>query len=240
MPTERLTRSFDAYCPSCEKTRPVSIHSIYAMNKTKPTHGGLCKPCFAIYNTKRKVSYDIKCPDCLDQRSVSYRAWRNIERGLILGCCKVCANKRTSASLKAKPKKGKTPLTPEKKASRARRKKQWAERNRERLNARFRALYHKNKERDKQARRAWTIKRRALGPPIKKSTIQSLEDRFPQCYLCWHDLNGKYEVDHIIPVSRGGDNELCNLALACPGCNRRKHAKRLSVFLAERTAHALY
>lgn len=32
-----------------------------------------------------------------------------------------------------------------------------------------------------------------------------------------------FSVEHIIPVSRGGQTELDNLALACPGCNSHKY-----------------
>jgi 5-methylcytosine-specific restriction endonuclease McrA len=33
-----------------------------------------------------------------------------------------------------------------------------------------------------------------------------------------------WEVDHVVPKSRGGSDELENLVLACAWCNRRKHA----------------
>ena len=36
------------------------------------------------------------------------------------------------------------------------------------------------------------------------------------------------EVDHIIPVSKGGTDELLNLVTSCRDCNRGKSAKRLS------------
>lgn len=35
----------------------------------------------------------------------------------------------------------------------------------------------------------------------------------------------RLECDHIIPVARGGSNDLDNLRAACGPCNRRKHAK---------------
>lgn len=35
-------------------------------------------------------------------------------------------------------------------------------------------------------------------------------------------FNFPFEVEHIVPVSSGGDNDLDNLALACRACNVRK------------------
>lgn len=36
---------------------------------------------------------------------------------------------------------------------------------------------------------------------------------------------GYFAVEHIFPVSRGGPNDLDNLALACAGCNGHKYDK---------------
>lgn len=46
-----------------------------------------------------------------------------------------------------------------------------------------------------------------------------------KCINCLKPLNGKYHVDHIKPVARGGTNHHWNLQLLCPSCNCRKHAK---------------
>lgn len=35
-----------------------------------------------------------------------------------------------------------------------------------------------------------------------------------------------FEVDHIVPVSAGGETTLDNLCLACPTCNRHKSARQ--------------
>jgi hypothetical protein len=48
------------------------------------------------------------------------------------------------------------------------------------------------------------------------------------CEYCRSRSNyspGPFVVDHIIPKVRGGKTVLSNLALACSGCNGRKHAK---------------
>lgn len=46
------------------------------------------------------------------------------------------------------------------------------------------------------------------------------------CSYC-KEQTDKPEVDHIIPVSRGGTNDLQNLATACFACNRSKQDKLL-------------
>lgn len=38
-------------------------------------------------------------------------------------------------------------------------------------------------------------------------------------------------VDHIIPLSRGGDNTLANVAPACSSCNSSKGNKSLDEFI---------
>ena len=35
-----------------------------------------------------------------------------------------------------------------------------------------------------------------------------------------------FEIDHIVPVSQGGETSLDNLCLSCPSCNRHKGARR--------------
>ncbi|MGD9733107.1 MAG: YozE family protein [Desulfamplus sp.] len=50
-------------------------------------------------------------------------------------------------------------------------------------------------------------------------------DRF-QCVLCGASGNeARLEIDHIIPVSRGGTDAISNLQCLCFKCNRGKHAK---------------
>jgi 5-methylcytosine-specific restriction endonuclease McrA len=54
------------------------------------------------------------------------------------------------------------------------------------------------------------------------------------CRYCGEKLHGGGEVDHMTPISRGGDNSALNLTLACLRCNRDKHAKTAEEFLAWR------
>jgi 5-methylcytosine-specific restriction endonuclease McrA len=51
------------------------------------------------------------------------------------------------------------------------------------------------------------------------------------CYYCRSRFHGTAEVDHIVPLERGGKHNSNNLCLACTPCNRRKHAKLPSEFI---------
>lgn len=48
---------------------------------------------------------------------------------------------------------------------------------------------------------------------------------------------GKLEVDHIIPFSRGGSDELSNLTTSCRRCNRQKKNKTSKEFLIWKEKH---
>ena len=43
------------------------------------------------------------------------------------------------------------------------------------------------------------------------------------CAYCGEDMGAKYTVDHILPMSRGGENSIVNIALCCSLCNTSKH-----------------
>jgi len=45
------------------------------------------------------------------------------------------------------------------------------------------------------------------------------------CAYCGEDLGDKATVDHDIPLSRGGLNNIENLVPACMKCNITKHSK---------------
>lgn len=42
------------------------------------------------------------------------------------------------------------------------------------------------------------------------------------CFYCGADVSGAMEVDHVVPVARGGTSMLWNLVVACRTCNRKK------------------
>lgn len=52
------------------------------------------------------------------------------------------------------------------------------------------------------------------------------------CYLCLLSIEfGKDELEHKIPLSRGGTHDYNNLEIACGKCNRKKYNKTLNEFI---------
>jgi hypothetical protein len=64
------------------------------------------------------------------------------------------------------------------------------------------------------------VERRPLSDKIRALVIVRDGGR---CRRCGSARN--LEIDHIVPLSRGGDSEDCNLQTLCRRCNRRKWGK---------------
>ncbi len=46
-----------------------------------------------------------------------------------------------------------------------------------------------------------------------------------KCYYCHTKVGKNYHVDHVIPISRGGSNDISNLVITCTFCNLSKKDK---------------
>jgi hypothetical protein len=44
------------------------------------------------------------------------------------------------------------------------------------------------------------------------------------------ELNADAHIDHIVPLARGGTNDLVNLKLLCAACNQRKYTSDVDVY----------
>ena len=61
-----------------------------------------------------------------------------------------------------------------------------------------------------------------------------LVKRDPHCFYCRIPLNFyNSTLDHKVPKSKGGKNNIENLALSCYSCNSRKSSKSVEEFLEE-------
>lgn len=64
-------------------------------------------------------------------------------------------------------------------------------------------------------------------PAVLRALVREIDD--DHCAYC-HTPEAltvtTFEVDHIVPVSQGGETSLNNLCLSCPSCNRHKGARQ--------------
>lgn len=86
---------------------------------------------------------------------------------------------------------------------------------------------------------AWGLSLRRLDRPYRKRSMvvarrTLLERQRGKCAACSCDIRKRSDVDHIVPVSAGGSNELGNLQLLCQTCNRSKGAKDPISFMRSR------
>lgn len=71
------------------------------------------------------------------------------------------------------------------------------------------------------------VKRKPISPSLRFDVLE--KDNFT-CQYCGAkatDENVLLEIDHIVPVSKGGDNNIENLITSCKKCNIGKSAKKL-------------
>ncbi len=109
----------------------------------------------------------------------------------------------------------------------------WQRRNPEKKRESVRRANAKNPA----AKAARQLKRRGLlrGPGMSSAEWRQLVASYSGlCAYC--SGGGPLEIEHIVPVSRGGEHGPDNIVPACRSCNSRKHARPLLVFLAERRA----
>lgn len=105
--------------------------------------------------------------------------------------------------------------------------KRYRDENAEKVRAAQAEYYARNRERFYEAVR----RRQALlaGAPvvekIDRKYIIARDKRI--CHICWKRVTGKVELDHLVPLSKGGSHTHDNLAVSHPHCNRSRHDGRL-------------
>lgn len=122
----------------------------------------------------------------------------------------------------------------------------WAKNNKERVREiirdferrnpnRRKKWVEKNKERYKAILRNYRArKRNAPGRITGEQVSEVLRLQKWRCAACKSDIRGKHTIDHIVPLSRGGENIRANLQAMCRPCNSSKNAKSQEEFFASR------
>ncbi len=110
--------------------------------------------------------------------------------------------------------------------------KEWVELNRQRIRDYWKSWYHKNLTHARNMSRVHEHRRRDWAKINGNNTltlvqIEGLLERHPFCEYC-KKSEVKLTIDHIIPLSRAGQNCIDNVTIACESCNLSKGAKLLS------------
>lgn len=112
-------------------------------------------------------------------------------------------------------------------------------RNNAELSRKYRRLaYLRNKSKERASSDAWNANNRekvrvidrnrkarmrnADGAHTAADVADILRLQKGKCAYCRTRLGGKYHVDHVLPISKGGSNGRENLQITCEGCNLRK------------------
>jgi len=92
---------------------------------------------------------------------------------------------------------------------------EWKKNNPEKYKAIARAGWQNRRAKEKQA----------VGRHTKEEIATLYKSQNGKCWYCLIDISKYFEVDHRIPISRGGSNDVGNLCLTCQKCNQSKGAK---------------
>ena len=66
---------------------------------------------------------------------------------------------------------------------------------------------------------------------VTTQQLLELQQSYKSCYWCETSLkNVKVNIDHYIPLSKGGLHTLSNLVVSCSSCNMKKNAKDPHIF----------
>lgn len=97
---------------------------------------------------------------------------------------------------------------------------------RSKYNQRYAIEHYEKRAAGRQNRRAHN--RAAEGTHTAADIETQFKRQKGRCYyaFCGHvELGKTYHVDHVVPLSKGGRNDLSNLVLTCPKCNLSKGNK---------------
>jgi hypothetical protein len=79
---------------------------------------------------------------------------------------------------------------------------------------------HPDKMRDK-ARLRYARKLGAITELVIRAQVYQRDNG--RCHICGKKVNSqKWHLDHLVPLSLGGEHSYRNVAVACPGCNLRR------------------
>ena len=84
----------------------------------------------------------------------------------------------------------------------------------------------KQKKSERDAKRRYMMRNANAQHKITPEIIDYIVSKYGgKCVYCGVSCEKKFHIDHKVPLSLGGGNDIDNLALSCPKCNFKKRTK---------------
>ena len=105
--------------------------------------------------------------------------------------------------------------------------KRWSDKNQEHLKKYHRNYIQNNKEKHQfnNAARRIRLRNVEISDFTQEEWFLLLKDADGKCPLC--NTEQKLTMDHVVPISKGGDHTLTNIIAICKSCNCKKGTKTL-------------
>lgn len=212
-------------CASCKSSLPATLEHFY-----KRTRNG-------------RINLSSSCRECVKQQRAQWREENHDEF-----IRRQRASHQKFKDVRNRKKREAVAACPELRQKRREASKEWYGKNKDRVRAYKVAYLEAHRERiAERAReyRANNLEKYRAHRRNRKARARNAEGSFTHedvaalyvkqdgcCYWCSVDLGDRYEVDHYIPLAKGGTNNPDNLVLACQTCNASKGAKMPDEFRA--------
>ncbi len=116
-------------------------------------------------------------------------------------------------------------------------KREYYERNREEVIARSEEWDENNAEKVKQFKANNSRKRKAAKYASRGNftakEFEELCERYGNKCLCCGDAEALLEADHVVPLTRGGSDDISNIQPLCGSCNRKKFVNIVDYRMSE-------
>ncbi len=190
-------------CFKCKKTKPLS--GFYKDPHSKDGHGSRCKDCCKIYRVENREYY-------------------------------LAYNKQYNVKYNTEHRDHRLAYNAEHREEMLRQAKEWNRTNHERMQQ-YQHLYNRS-PRGKAVNKRGNHKRRALlaacaindlTTPQTEVLLQGTSSNCPICIKPFNNNGRKKSIDHIIPLSKRGNNTLSNIQVICLSCNSKKNNKLITI-----------
>ena len=187
-------------------------------------------------HTGHKDGYSSRCRGC---RSITRREFKCIERDMLIAQslrrCTKCHKIKSLNAFYNRPNSSTGGVMAHCKTCKDAGRRIYRQENREAVNKRAREWYQANPEKRRAIIERRRVRKKQVGGFFDGNDIVALQAAQTElCIYCRSTLKNGYHIDHITPLSRGGNNNPTNLQLLCAHCNLSKKDKTHEEFLVYR------